>query len=77
MEKNVAVTDRPCPECGGQRVGVWCSRPMEVADKPHFAHHKSLLKAVLCTQCGLTTLYAAKPHIFQKEADEWYLSDIW
>jgi predicted nucleic-acid-binding Zn-ribbon protein len=53
------ATNKPCPECGGQRVatqttstGVFISTGMMSG---------TMTVPVCCTNCGYTTLYAAEP----------------
>jgi hypothetical protein len=55
----------PCPECGGQRVIAAATQSMRVGRPPGFALGwlgTSPMWAVVCVNCGMTTLYAKEPH---------------
>jgi DNA-directed RNA polymerase subunit RPC12/RpoP len=63
------LEERPCPECGGRRVFVeYTGYGIIILKQP--AHHASIFsnetnisgtRALTCTQCGLTTIYARTP----------------
>jgi DNA-directed RNA polymerase subunit RPC12/RpoP len=51
----------PCPECGAERIFAYLSEGTYVAPSRFSFAKTSQLNAVVCTNCGLTTLYARKP----------------
>ena len=62
------VPPTPCPECGGERVAArlrtrYPRRDVTVAELPEaaFFPRSSPLRALVCTACGHTSLYATRP----------------
>lgn len=60
------ATPSPCPECGGERVNASCDYHMnvQVTAEGAFFPKTSPLQALVCTNCGYTTLYATRPDKF-------------
>ena len=61
-----------CSDCGGKRVEVWFANNIQITEKPYsfLAKYYSNLKAILCTNCGLLTTYAANPSVFKNLLEE-------
>jgi predicted nucleic-acid-binding Zn-ribbon protein len=61
-------TISPCPQCGGQRVGMGCASGMHLMRDGKFASTPVCeLTAVVCMVCGYTALYAEDlPKIHQE-----------
>jgi len=51
----------PCPECGGGCVPASVSFRTLVQRPGAAFGHVSRLRAIVCTRCGLTRLYALNP----------------
>lgn len=59
---------RPCPECGGRRIAVRSDNDVDafyvekpIPNKSKVQMEFFSVRALACTQCGLTTLYALEP----------------
>jgi predicted nucleic-acid-binding Zn-ribbon protein len=57
----------PCPACGGQRVGAPCYEGALGYTSKMGIRHVSPLTALVCTNCGQTTLYAANMEALREE----------
>jgi hypothetical protein len=59
------VASTPCPECGGERVAarLRARAGVRVVEAPEaaFFPRSSPLRALVCTACGYTSLYATRP----------------
>ena len=53
--------NRPCPECGGQRVWGKTTGYVSVGLQHKFLFSNEILVPLVCTRCGLTTFYHPKP----------------
>jgi ribosomal protein L40E len=51
----------PCSECGAERVFAYIADSAYITASRFSMTKTSPLDAVMCTNCGLTTLYARKP----------------
>ena len=61
-------TIAPCPQCGGQRVGMGCASEMYLMRETKFGSYPlSEVQAIVCLTCGLTTLYAEDLPKIQQE----------
>lgn len=61
-------TIAPCPACGGQRVGAPCYEGgIGRANKTGGVSYVAGLKALVCTVCGLATLYVNNVETLKKE----------
>jgi len=62
------IQPKPCPECGGERIEAEHEGQLtrRVSLKPDIWHGQyksksSYVKALVCTACGYTVLYAKNP----------------
>jgi hypothetical protein len=59
MQQPSQPTIPPCPQCGGQRIGMGCSRDMQLMREGKIGSYStSGLKAFVCMRCGYTMFYA-------------------
>ena len=58
----------PCPQCGGQRVTMGCTRDTQLMREGKYMSSSVCgLKALVCLACGYTMLYAADLPRIQEE----------
>jgi predicted nucleic-acid-binding Zn-ribbon protein len=60
--------ERPCPECGGQRIA--CTPSPEVTYSFPTAIVQKKFWAVICTNCGYTSFYADELAKFAKAMEK-------
>ncbi len=63
---NVVGQDiRPCPECGGERVEGDVTGNVTVTPRGKSSLFSGVtLEALVCTECGYTSLYVIEPLVF-------------
>jgi len=66
---------KPCPECGGKRIdaeiATHTSGNVVLKQKYRLFTKTSRLTALICTNCGYTSLYADKPqNLIDKRPDK-------
>lgn len=59
MDRSVQEVTQPCPKCGGDRRLFGCGTQLGATrlNSP-YSSILSLFRAVICTMCGFTELYA-------------------
>ena len=73
-DETTLLPPAPCPECGGERTHALTSVEMLVGLRsrsrwtPMDWNSMSFLRAVVCTACGLTTLYAMEPQKLRRNS---------
>jgi predicted nucleic-acid-binding Zn-ribbon protein len=66
MQQLPSIT--PCPQCGGQRVGMGCSADTLLTRGNRFSGASVTgLKALVCLACGYTMFYAENLSKIQEE----------
>ena len=59
----------PCPECGGERVKGDVSGHMTITPRGKaFVFNSVGLEALVCVECGYTSLYVIEPLAFVADA---------
>jgi ribosomal protein S27AE len=58
---SVGPENPPCSECGGERVRAWASTYLTDEQWGSMGRPLSKTYALVCTDCGHTTLYADHP----------------
>ena len=68
MQQPSQPTIAPCPQCGGQRIGMACSQEMQLMRKSKIGYYSiSEVTALVCLACGYTMFYAQNLPKIQEE----------